>query len=296
MRSTRQLTWLLVIGLVIGLATWRLVPPPEPASRATTAVPGRVVSLSPALTEVVYAIGAGDKLVGVSDFCNWPPEATLLPRCGGQINPNIEQLTRLRPDLVLFQGEHDKVREYCESMGQPWWAHRLDGLADLLALMRDLGQTLGVPLQAAAAADRLAAKLADVRAAVAGRPPVATFVCVGRQPDRIAGLTTCGPGSFVDEIVHLAGGRNVFADADTLYPQPSLEALTARRPEVIIDLQPGVAPTPANLGRIRHDWDVLPSLPAVRDHRVEVITDDSVLIPGPRVAAVAARFAQALHR
>jgi iron complex transport system substrate-binding protein len=296
MPEPRRLALWAALAAVAGAALWfagrpKSEPAEPPVATAPQVVPRRVVTLSPALTEIAYALGAGDRLVGVSDFSDWPPEAKQKPSVGAFINPNFERITELKPDLVVVQGQHEKVREFCEAQGQAYVAFPYDSVADVYATLRGFGQRLGLAEAGEAAAARLAAELAAVRQAVAGRPPVATFVSVGRPEGRIAGLSTCGPGTFLSEILTLAGGRNVFADAKLLYPTPSLEALTARAPRVILDLQPGRTVDPATERRLRAEWRVLPTLPAVQQQRIAVITETYATIPGPRMGQLARRLA-----
>ncbi|MBI2300239.1 MAG: ABC transporter substrate-binding protein [Armatimonadetes bacterium] len=291
---TQRLALSAVAAALLGLASWAVIGRPGAGVPSAAEQTRRVVSLSPALTELVYALGAGERLVGISDFTTWPPEALKLPNCGGAMNPNLELLLQLHPDLIVLQGENEKVRSFCETTGKRYWGRRLDTLSDLNAVILGLGQTLGVP-DGEAVWRKLSAELAAVRAAVEGRPPTRVLVCVGRQKERLAGITTCGGGTFLDDLVTLAGGRNVFADAGSLYPEPSLEELTARAPDVILDLQPEVKTDPATLDRLRGEWRELSTLPAVRNHRVVVVTENYVLVPGPRIGAIARHFAASLH-
>lgn len=295
MATPRQFWLVALAAAASGLLSWALVPPERVDDKAATGPIRRVVSLSPALTEIIFALGAGDKLVGISDFTIYPPEALDLPSCGGQMNPNLELLTSLDPDLVVFQGDHEQVRAFCASQGRTAWSHRLDNLHDLLTILRELGEVLDCSATGAAAAERLQGELAAVRARADRLPRVPVFVCVGRQADRLGGLTTCGPGSFLDELVTLAGGDNIFSDATTLYPQPSLEALAARAPAVILDLQPGVPDTPSQRAAIQAAWQPLAAVPVVRRGRVEPVFGDEVMIPGPRIAGVARRLLAAIH-
>jgi len=296
MATPRQLWLAACLAAVLGLLSWALVPRDAATTDSTTGPIRRVVSLSPALTEIIYAVGAGDRLVGISDFTIYPPEALKLPSCGGQMNPNLELITSLDPDLVVYQGDHEQVRDFCEAQGRRGWNHRLDTLADLVTILRELGEVLDCSAGGDAAAAQLQRELAAVREQAARRPRVKVFVCVGRQADRLGGLTTCGPGSFLDELVALAGGDNILSDATTLYPQPSLEALTARAPEVILDLQPGEPDTPEQRAAIRAVWQPLAAIPAVQHDRIEPLFGDETLLPGPRVGGVARKLFEALHR
>jgi iron complex transport system substrate-binding protein len=283
-----------VIAAAVGLAAWRFAP--KPPAAAPAGLPAqRVVALSPALVELVFAIGGGPRVVGVSDFTTWPPEAAGVPSVGSYINPNLEALAALRPDLVLLQGQHQKVRDYCLAHGQRYAALKLESLADVFAALSELGRQLGAESGARTVAAQLHAELDGVRRAVAGRPAVKTFVCLGRPEGPPNSLVTCRGGTFLDELLTAAGGANVFADAKEPYPTPALEVLTARAPEVILDLQPGRALDDAGRAKVAAEWQALPTLPAVRAGRVEVLTEDYLLVPGPRLGQTVRRLAAVLH-
>jgi iron complex transport system substrate-binding protein len=294
-RRALWLTALLACGL--GLATWRLAPRvpttadvPAPASGAR-----RVVSLAPSLTEIVYALGAGDRLVGVSEYSDYPPAAKKVPRVGAFLNPNLELIADLKADLVLIQGQHEKVRDYCRTHGQAFFSVKLDTVDDLFGALGTVGAALGRPAAAQAEVERLRAGLDRVRQAVRGRPAPKVFVSLGRPAGPLTNLTTCGPGTFLHEVLTLAGGANVFGDARELYPVPSLEVLTQRAPDVILDLQGGRVLDAAGVAATQAEWRPLATLPAVRDGRIAVITEDYSMIPGPRVDQLAARVARVLH-
>lgn len=296
MRPRRLAVWA-ALAAAIGFGTWHWSPPtvaaPAPATNRRAAT--RVVSGSPALTELIFAIGGGSRLVGVSEFCTYPPEAKQIPTIGAILHPNLEELTRLRPDLVLFQGEHAKLREYCAGHHQSFLAFKLDSVADVLAAVDRLGDELGLQAPARAVSQRLHGELDQVRRAVAGQPATRVFVSLGGSAGGLDRLVTCGPHTFLHELVTLAGGANVFADVTELYPAPSLEVLTARAPEMILDLQPGAPADPEARTRLRDQWRKLPTLPAVRSGRIELVTEDYAMIPATRMGLLAKRLALALH-
>ncbi len=286
-------------GLAAGMwATHWPRAPEQPLAEPVTGAPvgaRRAVSFSPALTELVFALGQEGRLVGVSSFCTYPPEARRLPACGGHIDPNLELLARLAPDVVVIQGESPTLRDWCQSTGQRYVSVKLDSLEDIWAAARRLGEVLDCRSEAEALVAALEAELRAVRLTVARRRPVRVFLCLGREPGKLRGLMTAGRDAFITDVLRMAGGENVFADAPTLYPQPSLEALVARRPEVILDLQPEWGGTEEETDALVAQWGALDTVPAVRNGRVTVLTEDYLLIPGPRVGRLARRLATVLH-
>lgn len=293
-RRMLRMVGVLVATLVASCAQPTVAPEPAPPSAVAGVAPQRVLMLSPALTEIAFAVGAGDQIVGVSDFTTYPPEAAAKPTVGAFLNPDLELMATLQPDLLVVQGEAQKIRDWAGAQGYEVAAYPLDSVADILAAMRDLGRRLGHAAEGEAAAGALEAELEAVRAEAAARPPVPTFVSVGRAPGRLTALTTCGPGTFLAELLTLAGGANVFADATGLYPTPSLEALLERQPEVILDLAVGEDLDAAARTARLADWAPVAETPAVRNGRVVVLTDDILLVPGPRVGQAARLLAETL--
>lgn len=254
-----------------------------------------VVSISPAVTEMIFALGQGTRLVGVSEFCNYPPEAKRIPRCGGFIDPNLEVLSQLRPDLVVVQGLNEKTRDWCRKSGCRSLVLKLDRLEDVYHAIRALGESL----DCSEAADRLVGSikkdLDSLSAKVRGRRRVPVFLCLGREEGKLEGLLTTGKGTFLEDLVEICGGANVFSDAGTAYPQPSLESLVKRAPEVIVELGNERSSESAPPAKVLREWQALPSLPAVKNRRVVIVSDDYALIPGPRVTKLARRIAETLH-
>lgn len=250
--------------------------------------PLRVVSLAPNLTETVFALGAGSRVVGVSDFCVYPPEALKLPRLGGKLNANLEALAKLAPDLVLIQGRQESIERWCAERDIALLRVNMDSLAGIDAGVRDIAAALDLPEAGEALRASIHADMNRIVAAVASRERPRVFLSLAPAGDGVS-LFTCGAASFVAELLDIAGGENVFADLKQPYSQISLESLIARRPERILELRPD-APEARPWPR----WADLP-LPALEPDGVRVLTDSFLLIPGPRVAQTARAFASALH-
>jgi iron complex transport system substrate-binding protein len=133
-----------------------------------------------------------------------------------------------------------------------------------------------------------------VSAKVANAPPKRVLLLFGRAHGGLSGLATVGPGTFLDDMLHIAGGTNIFADAKGAYPQVSKESLLVRKPEVILEVNPGGLEE-KTIALLRADWQEFADLPAVRNDRVHYLTNDFLLIPGPRVGLIAEEFAKAIH-
>ena len=299
-KRSRQVTGrgpvMLALGLLLAVVGCReREPASSPASDAPPATARRIVCGSPAITEIVFALGCGDRVVGVSDYTIYPPEALRKQRVGGRIDPNRERLLVLQPDIIISQGLRDTIGQFAETYGIGFHSVKLDTLADIHAAVDSIAAVLGVPGRGRElnAGIRSALQGIRTRAAAASASPPRTLLVFGRTPGNLGGLATTGPGTFLHDLIGIAGGTNIFGDATGAYPQISKEALLLREPEVILEINPG-SPPPKTLTRLRNDWQAFPDLPAVRNGRIHYLTNDFLLIPGPRIGLIAEELARAI--
>lgn len=233
--------------------------------------------------------------MGVGDFCDYPAEAKKLPRVGGYLDPNLERFLTLSPDLVIVSGRHEKVDEFCRREDIGVLHLSIDNIDGIFAGIRKLGEITGREKKAEALLEEIDAGLARVRAQYANAPRPRVFACINRAPGSLGSLYTVGGNTFVSELLAVAGGSNIFSDVTLPYPEASKESLLVRAPEVILDLRPGEDLSPTNRERLLRDWDVFKSVPAVAEGRVYILTEDCLLLPGPRVVQAAETLARYLH-
>ena len=266
-RSTALALALLLAGL--GLA-------PRPAAAAGCR---RVVALAPSATELLFALGLGARAVGVADASVWPPAVRSLPRLGGLFDPHLEQILGLHPDLALLVPSQAELGRSLERLGVATLVLPSESLVDVASAAHQLGARCDAP----AAAARF---VADWQRRLAPHPlesHPSVLLVVGRPAGTLRGMVAAGPGTFYDELLARLGARNVLADTVVSYPQVALEEVLARRPDVILDLQPK-ALAPAERRRLLDDWRALPGRAgAVLAARVRVLGADYALIPGPRL-------------
>jgi iron complex transport system substrate-binding protein len=246
------------------------------------------------VTEIVFALSCGHRVVGVSDYATYPPEAKEKSRIGGWINPNRERLLVLKPGIIVSQGKHETLAAFAAEYDIPFLTLDLDTLADINTAIASLATALNVEHRGVELTNRIRNALASVRKRVQNADPKRVLLLFGRMPGDLTGLSTVGPGTFIDEMIGIAGGVNIYGDAKGVYPQVSKESLLIRKPQVILEVNPGGLPE-KNIERLRADWEQLADIPAVRDNRVVYLSEDYLLIPGPRVGLAAARLAEAIH-
>ncbi|MGD8537718.1 MAG: cobalamin-binding protein [Candidatus Aminicenantes bacterium] len=267
-------------------------PPSEGAKKAGEI--RRIICAAPSVTEVVFALGIGGKVVGVSDFSTHPPAARTIPRIGGLIDPNREKITALQPDLLIIQGQNESLARFCEEHGIQFLSIEINTLEDIWAAIHTIGQTLRAEDKAISLVQNIKDDLQAIKDRIHNRPPKKVFLTLGHTPGDLTGLMTTGPGTFMHELVSVAGGTNIFADASGLYPQISKESLVKRQPDVIIEAIPGGVPE-GRLKLLKKDWLQLPMLPAVKSGNIHYLTEDFLLIPGVRIAQTVRRFAEIFH-
>ena len=251
------------------------------------APPRRVVSLAPSLTEIVFLLGREGSLAGVTRFCNFPPAAKALPNVGGVSDPDVERIVALSPDLVLCTTDgnpREKVRAL-EEMGIPCFAVAPQNLGAIFTAIERVGALLGDTDRGIAEAAALRRRAQRVRAATRGTdgPSPGVLFVVSTAP-----VIAAGSGTFMDELVRLAGGRNVAARLAGRYPRLSVEDLVAARPDmVIVAGMTGVERFPREVTR----WK---EVPAFRDDAVVTLDGDLVTRPGPRMVSALERISAAI--
>jgi len=264
-------------------------------SGQTNAPPRRIVSLVPSLTEMLYAVGAGPQVVGVGSYDEFPPEVKKLPRVGGLIDPDVERVLSLRPDLVLTYGSQTTLETQLARAGIKVFSYRHAGIAGILQGLRDLGAATGHAAEGDRKAREVQAQLDAIRARVRSFPRPRTLLVFGRQPQSLQQTYASGGVGFMHEVLDIAGGANVFADVSRESVQPSQETLLTRAPDAILEVRANNPLTPPQMAAERRTWAALASIPAVRNGRIYFLAADYLMAPGPRVALAAETLARALH-
>ena len=249
----------------------------------------RVVSLAPSATEMLYAMGWGDRVVGVTKYCHYPAEARKKPQVGSYLRPSLEAIAALKPDLIILDPTTTKIN-------LPGVAVAAIERRDLVAIERsisNIAKAMGDPTRSAALIERMRRDLQLIRTRNQGRPKRKAMFVVGRNPGQLTGFVVVGRDSYLNELIALAGGENIFADAPISYPKISTEEILARQPDVIIDMG-DMADTDAvpagHLAQVRALYRKLPQVAAVKHGRVFAVASDIFVVPGPRVVEAAREF------
>jgi iron complex transport system substrate-binding protein len=256
-------------------------------AQAASPGPQKVVSLAPSVTETVFALGFGKRLVGVTDYCDYPAEARKLPRIGGFMSPSLESIVAKRPDLVVGVSSATdpvKAREM-ERLGLKVTLISLASLNNILNSIKSVARLLGSPEAGERLVDKITLQFDEVKRRVAPASRRSTLLAVGLRP-----LVVVGGKNFIDELITLAGGENIAGKAAQPWLNLPDEYVVAKAPQVIIEAGMG-----SERGESAKHWGDLKSIPAVKEGRVYAYPSDKILRPGPRIGEGLEEIARLVH-
>jgi len=260
-----------------------------PPVNASSGDPQRIVSMSPNVTEILFALGLGERVVGVDDFSNHPPEAAAKPRLGGFVDPDLERIVSLQPDLAVMLEAQGELAEELERLGIEALLVDNQDLADVEASIRTLGRRAGIPQRGEALAQDFAAGLAP-RPWPGDAPPPRVMIAVGRSPGSTGEVMVAGPDSYPFEMIQRLGAENVFADLGRRYVTVGAEEVVARAPDLVLELHWRELP-PESEAAMAREWRELLG----DEVRVAVVDGPEVMVPGPRLPGVYDRMEAALQ-
>lgn len=276
-------------------------------SSPVEATPKRIISLSPVGTEILFELGQGDNIAGVTEFCDYPAEALSKPKIGGFSGVNFEAIASSGADFVVISDLHLQYEGDLKKLGVAYAVVRQNSVEDICASITELGRLCSAEAEAARVVGGMKEEIARISSALSGLPPRSVLLCISRElgEPRISTFYAAGKNTFYDELITLAGGVNALTGPSAAYPRISAEGLVSLDPEVVIDLVGDSAyyHSPDNSdseelfdsGRLRGQWLSAPKVRAVRDGRVSVLRGTVYLRPGPRITEILKAFAAAVH-
>jgi iron complex transport system substrate-binding protein len=251
--------------------------------------PGRIVSLAPGITETLYALNLGDRIVGVTSFCNWPVEARQKPRVGGFVNPSIETIVSLRPDLIIATADgnrQDTVRQL-EKIGLTVYVINPTNIDGILTGIRHLGEITSTERTASELVRKLQKRLNNVTSQTRGEIKPRVFFQIGFDP-----VVTVGSGTLIHETIELAGGINIAGEARARYPRYSAEGIIGARPDMVL-----FAPMASDkeFTAAKNFWRHFPDIPAVKNNKIYPIDTDLIGRASPRIIDAIEKMALIFH-
>lgn len=257
--------------------------------------PRRIVSLAPSITEVVCALGLRDRLVGRTPYCHYPPDVETVPAVGAVTDPNYEKIRSMSPDLVLITANSGAVAAGLERLGVKYQLVQHDRLQDVFAAIERVGQACGRPVTARHLVEAIRSDLERLKrqAAKRVRTPQRVLVVLGELPVPPRGVWAAGPGSFLDELVRLAGHVNAGRDAlNVTHGEIPLARLRVVDPDVILEFRSKVSDEQRR--EMYSSWAEVGKLRAIEGQRVRCVGSPEWLSAGPRIAIALQRFISVL--
>ena len=265
---------------------------------ALPATPQRIVSAAPAITETLFALGLGDRVVGVTTHCRFPEEARKKAKIGGYLRPSLEAIVALRPDLVIAERSPSNLATQLGGLKISVVEVDFKTLPDILASFQKIADAAGVAERGVALRNSIARQMDQIRNRGKPYERVKMMFVVGRTAGTLTGIIVVGGNSYLSELMGIAGGVNAFADAAAAYPKVTLEEVLARDPDVILDradMGDQSTATEAQKRAVINLWRTYPMLKAVKRDRVVFGISDIFFVPGPRIVDAAQAFARMLH-
>jgi len=255
--------------------------------------PQRIVSLAPAITEIIFALGAQDRLVGVSSYCDFPPEARQIESVGGFINPNLEKIISLKPDLVVVSPNSGTkaVQANLNRLGIPNLIVQFYTIEGLVNAYRQLGSVLGKTDAAVQLQTELAATLDAITARLAGVTMLPRVLFVRAHNP----LYVAAPGTYEDDLIIRTGGINCIPHSSVRYPHYNVEEIVRLNPDIIIDATFYDTPNESERAMVRSVWAPLTTIHAVQNNRIYIIKTDIHSVPGPRTPQMLTILASLVH-
>lgn len=257
----------------------------------------RIISMAPSTTEILFALGLGDRVVGVTRYCDYPASTSEIAKVGGYVDLNYEKVVALRPDLTILLTSHREARAELRELGIRTLSIPHKTVQDIHEAIRLIGGACKRKRQAELLLDEINRRVQAVRRAVEGADCPRVLVCLGRDTEtgQLSGIYVAGRNEFYDEVIEMAGGVNAYRDEQVTYPQLSAEGVLRVNPDVIIDLVSPFDPSAKAPEEIERQWDELSMVNAVRDGRVHVVVGTHALRPGPRYVEFLEEVARLLH-
>ena len=255
--------------------------------------PARIVSLSPSLTHIVYALGEFDRIVGVTIYSEFPPEAAKLPKVGGWVNPNFEAVVALRPDAVLLMKDQDSMfGDKLRTLGlRTVIVNGNDSVTDIINTIDFLGGLFGREEKAKEVTEHIENSIASVKKRTENLPRKKVLLVVGRNPGTLEDIYVIGQNNYINELIEIAGGENVVTN-DRFSLKLTREAILTLDPDVIIEVN---HEQPDKEEEILEIWRGLPESRAVRNGEVYILPTTVVLHPSQTIAEGAGVLAGVLH-
>lgn len=255
-----------------------------------------IISLAPSITETLHVLGMMDRVVGVTRYCDYPPEALTKTEIGGYYDPNYEAIMALQPDLIIMLAEHEAPREYLSKLGFDVVVVNHKSITGILQSIKSVGEACGVFQKATSITSDIRVRMERIRKQTEGLAAPRVMVSIGRNmgSGTLQDVYISGKEGFYDEMIELIGGVNAY-DGGVAFPVVSGEGIIQMNPEVIIDMVPDLEEQGWDADMIYEEWAVVSHVDAVKNHRIHIFGEDYVAVPGPRFISIMEKMARVMY-
>jgi iron complex transport system substrate-binding protein len=257
----------------------------------------RIVSLSPNITETLFALGLEDRIAGVTSFCKYPPEAEKKPQVGGYLNLDFEAVIKLKPDIVFLLPEQENARKYLENLKIRTVVLHNRMVGEILESILTAGKVCGAEKKAEKLHNDIVSQIDEIKKKTSGKDRPKVLISVGRTlgVGTVKDLYIAGKNTSYDELITLAGGENVWKRTEATYPVVYREGLLQLDPDIIIDIVYGIEKEKINKTALINDWKTVKEIKAVKNGKIYIFDNDYDVVPGPRFILLLKDMAKVIH-
>jgi len=290
--------WPILLFIAVSIFVWLQPEKAQPVSNVSAIpAPQRIISLAPSITETLFAIGAGDKLIAVTDYCQYPVQVKKLPKVGGYLDPNLEQIVRLQADLVILLERQLALKKQLQQLGIQTLSIDNSSLAGIRSSIIDMATAVDQTAKADILINDFDQRLASIRQKVAGhrQPNVLLAIAHSSNTHYLDKVYIAGQQDFYNDLLSFTGAKNVYQGKQIRVPALSTEGLLRLNPQIIVDIFPDTEVYSLDIDELRQQWQRLDKIDAIKNNQLHIIQADYAVIPGPRIIQLAEQLAQIFH-
>jgi ABC-type Fe3+-hydroxamate transport system substrate-binding protein len=290
--------WPILLFIAIFIFVWLQPEKPQSETNASEiSSPQRVISLAPSITETLFALDAGDKVVAVTDYCQYPNQVKKLPKVGGYLDPNLEQIVRLKADIVILLERQQSLNRQLQQLGIQTLSIDNSSLTGIRNSIIDIGSAVNKVSSARHLVSEFDNRLEAIKQKVRDQPELTVLLAIAHSShtDFLDKVYIAGQQDFYNDLLSFVGAKNVFHGPNIKVPAVSTEGLLRLNPQIIVDIFPGEEVYSPDLTKLRQQWQRLDKMDAISNKQLHIIQADYAVIPGPRIIQLAEDLARIFH-
>ena len=289
--------WPLILFLIIFLLAIFAPKQATITEKSSQSVPQRIITLAPNITEIAFALGLDKKVVAVTKYCDYPEKVSRLPNVGGFIDPNLEAIIALQPDLVILLASQQQTIKQLQQLNIPTLAVKNATLLEIKNSISDIGLTTQHQQQAQQLLNNINNQINVITQKVAklNRPSVMVTMGHSSGGEHVKNIYIAGQHDFYNDLITLAGGQNSYQSRNLKVPSLSIEGIMQLNPDIIIDIFPEASDHNADIAQVKQQWHTLNYVNAIKNNRVHIIEENYATIPGPRIFQLLDKMARLIH-